>query len=147
LLEKLIHRANRHFIKEVDRMQDSQISDEKKIVLFVDDEEMVLKVGSLMLRKLGYTVLTASEGQKAIEILKKNRVAFIILDMAMPGMNGYEIYHRLKKIQPKIKILLASGYVGDQSEKRLISIGFDGFIQKPFDSKQLSEKIEDILIN
>ena len=143
----MIHRANRYFIKEVDSMQDSQISDEKKVVLFVDDEEMVLKVGSLMLRKLGYTVLTASEGQKAIEILKKNRVAFIILDMAMPGMNGYEIYHRLKKIQPKIKILLTSGYVGDQSEKRLISIGFNGFIQKPFDSKQLSEKIEDILVN
>jgi two-component system cell cycle sensor histidine kinase/response regulator CckA len=108
---------------------------------------MVLKVGSLMLRKLGYTVLTASKGQEAIEIFKRNRVAFIILDMTMPGMNGYEIYHQLKKIQPKIKILLASGYVRDQSEKRLISTGFDGFIQKPFDSKQLLEKIKDILIN
>ena len=128
-------------------MQDPQISDKKKVVLFVDDEEMVLKVGSLMLRKLGYSVLPICKGQEAIEIFKQNRIAIVLLDMQMPGMNGYEIYYQLKKIQPEVKILLASAYVGDQSEKRLISIGFDGFIQKPFNLKQLSEKIEAILAN
>jgi len=128
-------------------MQATQPNSEKKTVLFVDDEEMVLKTGSLMLRKLGYSVLTAYRGQEAIEIFKKNKVAFVLLDMQMPGMNGYEIYYQLKKIQPKVKVLLASGYVGDQSEKRLINVGFDGFIQKPFNLKQLSEKIEDILVN
>ncbi len=128
-------------------MQATQNNDEKKAVLFVDDEEMVLEVGSLMLQKLGYCVLTASKGQEAIEIFKKNKVAFVILDMRMPGMNGYEIYHQLKKIQPNVKVLLASGYMGDHSEKDLSNIGFDGFIKKPFDLKQLSEKIEDILVN
>ena len=128
-------------------MQATQNNDEKKAVLFVDDDEMVLEVGSLMLQKLGYSVLTASEGREAIEIFKKNKVAFVILDMWMPGMNGYEISHQLKKIQPKVKTLLASGYMVDHSEKGLISIVFDGFIQKPFHLKQLSEKIEDILEN
>ncbi len=128
-------------------MQATQNNDEKKVVLFVDDEEMVLEVGSLMLQKLGYSVLTASKGQEAIEIFKKNKVAFVILVMRLPGMNGYEIYHQLKKIQPKVKILLASGYTGIHSEKGLISFGFDEFIQKPFDLKQLSDKIEDILVN
>ncbi len=143
----MIHRGKSSLIKQRDTMQTTQNNDEKKAVLFVDDEEMVLEVGFLMLQKLGYSVLTASKGQEAIEIFKKNKVAFVILDMRMPGMNGYEIYHQLKKIQPKVKILLASGYTGDQSEKGLISIGFDGFIQKPFDLKQLSDKIEDILVN
>jgi two-component system cell cycle sensor histidine kinase/response regulator CckA len=128
-------------------MKATQHNDEKKTVLFVDDEEMVLEVGSLMLQKLGYSVLTASKGQEAIEILKKNKVAFVILDMQMPGMNGYEIYHQLKMIQPKLKILLASGYTGGQSEKGLISIGFNGFLQKPFDLKRLSEKIKNIQAN
>lgn len=128
-------------------MQAIQPNSEKKTVLFVDDEEMVLKIGSLMLQKLGYSVLTASKGKEAIELLEKNKIAFVILDMQMPGMNGYEIYHRLKKIQPEVKILLASGYTGGQSEKGLINIGFDGFLQKPFDFKQLSRKIEDILAN
>jgi CheY-like chemotaxis protein len=122
-------------------------NDKKMAVLFVDDEEMVLEVGSLMLQKLGYSVLAVNNGHKAIEILKENKVDFVILDMRMPGMNGYEIYHQLKKIQPKVKILVASGYTGDQSEKRLESIGFDGFIQKPFNLKQLSVKIEDIWAN
>ena len=121
--------------------------DENKAVLLVDDEKMVLEVGSLMLQKLGYRVLTANKGQTAIEILKKNKVAFVILDMRMPDMNGIEIYPRLKNIQPNVKVLLASGYMGDHSEKGLSSIGFDGFLQKPFDFKQLSEKIKNILEN
>ncbi|MDH3884971.1 MAG: response regulator [Desulfobacterales bacterium] len=122
-------------------------NDKKKAVLFIDDEKMVLEIGSLMLQKLGYSVLIASNGHKAIKILKKNKVAFVILDMLMPGMNGYEIYHQLKKIQPKVKILIASGYPGDQSEMRLESIGFNGYLQKPFNLKQLSEKIDNIWEN
>ena len=121
--------------------------DENKPVLFVDDEKMVLEVGSLMLQKLGYRVLTANKDQTAIEILKKNKVAFVILDLWMPDMNGVEIYPLLKNIQPNVKVLLTSGYMGDHSKKGLSSIGFDGFLQKPFDFKQLSEKIDDILVN
>jgi two-component system cell cycle sensor histidine kinase/response regulator CckA len=128
-------------------MQVIQNNHEKKAVLFVDDEKMVLEAGSLMLQKLGYSVQTAGKGQEAIEIFKKNKIAIVLLDMQMPGMNGYEIYYQLKKIQPEVKILLASAYVEDQSEKRLISTGFDGFLQKPFNMKQLSEKIEAILAN
>jgi CheY-like chemotaxis protein len=122
-------------------------NDKNKAVLFIDDEKMVLEVGSLMLQKLGYNVLAASNGHKAIKILKENEVAFVILDMLVPGMNGYEIYHQLKKIQPKVKILLASGYPEDQSEMRLENIGFNGYLQKPFNLKQLSEKIDEIWEN
>ena len=64
-------------------MKATQHNDEKKTVLFVDDEEMVLEVGSLMLQKLGYSVLAVSNGDKAVEILKENKVAFVILDMLM----------------------------------------------------------------
>ena len=138
---KVIHRSKSSLIKRIGTMQATQNNDEKKAVLFVDDDEMVLEVGSLMLQKLGYSVLTASEDQEAIEIFKNNKVAIVILDMRMPGMNGYEIYHQLKKIEPKVKVLLASGYTGVHSEKELISIGLDGFIQKPFVLKHLSEKI------
>ena len=119
----------------------------KKVVLFVDDEEMVLTVGSLMLQKLGCNVLKASRGQEAIDIFEKNEVDFVVLDMQMPGMSGYETYHQLKEIQPEVKILLASGYTGDDSEKRVESIGFDGYLQKPFTLKQLSEKIESFWTN
>jgi CheY-like chemotaxis protein len=127
-------------------MKPTQNNAEKKTVLFVDDEKMILEVGSLMLQRLGYNVLTTSDGQEAIEIFKNNKVAFVILDMRMPGMNGDEVCQQLKKIKPKVKILLASGYVGFYSEDYLIGIGFDAFLKKPYDLRQLSEKIEDLLI-
>jgi CheY-like chemotaxis protein len=125
----------------------SKNNGEKKTVLFVDDQQIVLDVGSLMLQKLGYNVLAVSNGNRAINILKKNKVAFVLLDMLMPDMNGFQIYHKLKKIQPNVKIILTSGHAVFQSERRSESIGFDGFIQKPFNLKQLSEKIENIRAN
>ena len=125
----------------------SKNNGEKKTVLFVDDEQIVLDVGSLMLQKLGYNVLAVSNGNRAIDILKKNKVAFVLLDMLMPDMNGFQIYHRLKKIQPNIKIILTSGHAVCKSEGQSESLGFDGFIQKPFNLKQLSEKIENIRAN
>lgn len=120
---------------------------ENKNVLFVDDEKMVLEVGSLMLNKLGYKVFTSTTCHTAIEILKKTKVSFVILDLRMPDMDSVEIYHLLKNIQPNLKVLIASGFFGNQSEKGLFSIGFDGFLQKPFNFKELSEKIKNILEN
>ena len=126
------------------QVDQSKNNSEKKTVLFVDDEQIVLDVGSLMLQKLGYNVLAVSNGNRAIDILKKNRVAFVLLDMLMPGMNGFQIYHRLKKIKPNVKIILTSGHAVCQSEGRSENMGFDAFIQKPFNLKQLSEKIENM---
>lgn len=120
---------------------------ENKKVLFVDDEKMILEIGSLMLNKLGYKVLTSTTCHTAIEILKKTEVAFVILDLRMPDMDSVEIYHLLKKVQPNLKVLIASGFIGNQSEEGLSSIGFDGFLQKPFNFKQLSEKIKNIQEN
>jgi len=117
----------------------------KKTILYVDDDQMVLKVGSLMLRNLGYGVLTASEGQAAIEIFRKNDIDLVILDMRMPGINGCEVLQKLKKIKPKAKILLASGYTGNYSEADLVRIGFDDIIEKPYRIEHISKKIENIL--
>ena len=71
IAEKLIHGGKSSLVKQRDTMQVTQNNDEKKTVLFVDDEEMILEVGSLMLQKLGYNVISTSKGQEAIEIFKK----------------------------------------------------------------------------
>lgn len=142
-------RGNLSLKEQGDTMQVAQSKNngEKKTVLFVDDQQIVLDVGSLMLQKLGYNVLAVSNGKRAIDILRKNKIAFVLLDMLMPGMNGFQIYHRLKKIQPNVKIILTSGHAVCQSEGLSESIGFDGFIQKPFNLKQLSGKIKNIRAN
>jgi two-component system cell cycle sensor histidine kinase/response regulator CckA len=116
-------------------------------VLLVDDEEMILEVGQALLESLGYTVLVAKGGREALEIYKENRdiIDMIILDMIMPDMGGGETYDHLRAINPEMRILLSSGYSIDGQAKEILERGCDGFIQKPFNMKELSGKIREIL--
>ena len=116
-------------------------------ILIVDDEEMIIEVGEALLKKLGYRVLTADSGEEGIEVYRKNKdvIALVILDMVMPGMNGADTYCRLKKINPGIRILLSSGYSLEGAAKEILQESTDGFIQKPFDVKKLSDKIQQFL--
>ena len=119
----------------------------KETILLVDDEEIVLDTGELMLKKLGYEVLSAMSGSDALELYKKNqdRIDMILLDMVMPGMGGSKTFDRLKEINPKIKVLLSSGYSIDGQAKGILKRGCNGFIQKPFSLEQLSQNIRKIL--
>ena len=123
-------------------------SDSKKTILWVDDEEIALEVWSLILQKVGYTVLQARYGYEALEIFEKNkdRISLVLLDMRMPGMNGCEVYDRLKEIRSKTKIIIVSGYINQYSIDELSNRDFDGYIQKPFKLKELSEKLEGVLL-
>jgi two-component system cell cycle sensor histidine kinase/response regulator CckA len=116
-------------------------------VLIVDDEEMILQGVGVFLETLGYTVLTAGSGKEAIAIyrLHMDTIDMVILDMIMPGMGGGETYDKLKETNPKVKLILTSGYDIDEQTTEIIERGCEGFIKKPFDMKELSQKIRDIL--
>ena len=116
-------------------------------ILLVDDEELILEVGKGILDKLGYRTLIAGSGEEAIAKYgeHKNAITLVILDMIMPEMNGGETYDRLKEMNPEIKILLSSGYSLDGAARDILKGSSDGFIQKPFDVKILSRKINQVL--
>ncbi|MDL1960820.1 MAG: response regulator [Deltaproteobacteria bacterium] len=118
-------------------------------ILLVDDEEMICEVGQELLESIGCHVLTAGDGKKAIGIYEKNydTVDMVILDMIMPNMSGGEVYDRLKRINPDIKVLLLSGYSIDSQAHEILARGCNGFIQKPFRIEELSEKIGEILMS
>lgn len=116
-------------------------------ILLVDDEEIVLNVGARMLEKIGYSVFKAENGKAAVDIFKENRkqICLVILDLAMPEMDGESAFELLKEIQPEVKVLISSGgslpdQVGDQ-----LKYGCSGFIQKPFNLSNLSRKVEEII--
>ena len=119
----------------------------KETILWVDDEEIALEVWSLMLQKLGYTVLQARYGYEALEVFEKNkdRISLVILDMRMPGMDGCEVYDRLKDIKPEIKVIIFSGFIDQYSIDQLSKYNFSDYVEKPFKLKELSEKIEGVL--
>ena len=116
-------------------------------ILFVDDEEMIIKTGKELLETLGYEVLIAKSGKEVIEIYreKNEQIDMVILDTVMPDIGGREIYHMLKKINPDIKVLLSSGYSINDEVEEMLARGCDGFIQKPFFLKELARKIREIL--
>ena len=116
-------------------------------VLFVDDENVIIDVGYRMLKKIGYKVLLAKGGEKAIEVYKvhKDRIDIVILDMIMPNMSGGKTYDILKEINPDVKVLLSSGYSINGQATEILGRGCSGFIQKPFSMKELSRKLRGIL--
>jgi len=119
----------------------------KETVLLVDDEDTIIDVGEGILKTLGYKALIARGGKEAIEIYKKNKdkIDIVILDMIMPGVGGGEAYDRMKEINPNIKVLLSSGYSINGQATEILERGCDGFIQKPFNMKRLSQRIREIL--
>jgi len=130
-----------------EKMTQKEILKGSETVLLVDDEDMILEVGRHLLEKLGYEVLTAINGIEAVEIYRTNRekIDIVILDMVMPKMDGEDTYEKLKDIDPGILVLLSSGYSIDGKASKILSRGCDGFIQKPFDIKNLSWEIRKIL--
>ena len=79
--------------------------------LLVEDQDMVRKMARLMLNRLGYEVLAASGGAEAVKLLRKNpdKVRFVMTDLTMPEMDGWETMTALRKIQPSIPVILAGG--------------------------------------
>jgi two-component system, cell cycle sensor histidine kinase and response regulator CckA len=116
-------------------------------ILYVDDEDILTEFAEDLLSRLGYTVLVAKNGEEALEIYEKNRdrIDMVLLDMIMPGMSGGDTYDNLKLLDPDIKALLSSGYSIDGQAVAILNRGCNGFIQKPFKIKQLSQKLREIL--
>jgi CheY-like chemotaxis protein len=130
-----------------EKMLPGQVLRGSETILLVDDEDFIITVGSQMLKKLGYTVLTAVTGKDAVECYTSNRekIDLVILDMIMPDMGGGETYDRMKELDPDLKALLSSGYSVNGQAKDILQRGCNGFIPKPFDMKTLSNKIREVL--
>ncbi|WP_051283774.1 transporter substrate-binding domain-containing protein [Desulforegula conservatrix] len=103
-------------------------------ILLVDDEEIIRKVGTGMLEKLGFQVLTAQDGQEALSVYRRSRdeIACIILDLTMPVMDGEEAYNEFLKIDPDVRVIVASGYSETEISSMFSGKGLVRFIQKPF---------------
>ncbi|GAB6096605.1 hypothetical protein JCM14469_28580 [Desulfatiferula olefinivorans] len=116
-------------------------------VLLVEDERAILTMATLILRKLGYTVLTASGPREALERFShaSDTVDLLITDVIMPGMNGRELADRLSNIFPGLSVLFMSGYTADVIADHGVLDDGVSFIQKPFSRNDLALKIREVL--
>jgi CheY-like chemotaxis protein len=118
------------------------------MVLLIDDEKMVLEVGEAILERLGHTVITAMSGEEALAKFAQRRqeIGCVVLDLTMPGMDGKEIYKKLRELRPDIPIIIASGLNVDQVIAEFDNSDLEpaSIIQKPYQIAILSSKIQEI---
>ena len=118
-----------------------------KTILIADDEPDVLKMLSMRLKAHGYQVMTAVDGLQAVTLAHRGKPDLIILDIKMPGQDGYTVYRNLKMSTHTmfIPIVFVSALPPEQVEEKAAELGAEDFIAKPFDSEEVIAKLKKIL--
>ncbi|HXR06037.1 MAG TPA: ATP-binding protein [Candidatus Acidoferrum sp.] len=111
-------------------------------ILMVDDEDLLLTMGQMVLSSFGYTVLTANSGAKALELFGhwKDSIDLVLVDLVMPNMSGRELTEHIRKLAPRTRILCCSGYVRSPKAEEE-----DPYLQKPFTSQDLLRAVKHAL--
>ncbi len=119
---------------------DAPVRTGRGTVLVVDDEASVLGVTCKMLSRLGYELLTAKDGQEAVALYRERGagISLVLLDLTMPRMNGEEAFVQLRRINPQVRVVLASGYDEHDLAARFEGRGLAGCIQKPYTMQKLA---------
>ncbi|MBI5251023.1 MAG: PAS domain S-box protein, partial [Desulfomonile tiedjei] len=116
-------------------------------ILLVDDEELIRDLGERILARAGYRVLTATDGNEALQLYASldEEISLVILDVIMPQMGGKQCLEELVKIDPRIKVLIASGYSSSGPAKETLAAGARGYVSKPYNIRQLLEAVRTVL--
>jgi PAS domain S-box-containing protein len=112
-------------------------------VLIVDDEPAVRATAAQMVAHFGFTVKQAESGQQAVDFLRERGACFdlVLLDLTMPGMDGFATFTALRQLQPGQRIVVFSGYSAQDAQRRFAGQNLNGFLQKPFSPASLSEAL------
>jgi len=121
-------------------------SNHKGTILFVEDEPIVLDVGTLMIKKLGYRVLQATSGTEASQVFSDNidDISLVFLDINLPDEKGVDTCMRLKSMDSNVRVIHTSG-MGVIGSGQTLDCGCAGFLAKPFKIEELSNKIKEYL--
>ncbi|GFO54943.1 hypothetical protein GMSM_19500 [Geomonas sp. Red276] len=115
-------------------------------VLLVDDEETVRATGGKMLRELGFEVVVACDGREALDRFRlAGDVSLVVLDLTMPHMDGERCFRELKALDPRVKVIMSSGYNEQDVTQKFVGKGLAGFIQKPYKLSDLKKVIQEIV--
>lgn len=115
-------------------------------ILFLDDEGVLVFVGTMMLEQSGYKVTGQSNGEAALIDFRQRPNAFdaVVTDLSMPAISGLQFAGELRKIRPDIPILLTSGYIDPQDQITAIRLGVHAVLTKPISHKELLAALHDI---
>ena len=118
-----------------------------QLILLVEDEEMLRELGVTMLEAEGYRVITAKDGQEAVEQFDAHRdeIGLVVCDLGLPKLGGREAFLKMKKSRPGVRAIVASGYLEPGLRSEILQAGVLDTIQKPYDFRDLTEKIRALI--
>ncbi|HOV72480.1 MAG TPA: PAS domain S-box protein [Candidatus Hydrogenedentes bacterium] len=117
------------------------------VILVIDDEPIVRDVAAHTLEPLGFNTILACDGQEGAEMFERHcsEIVLVLLDMTMPRLSGTETYERIRAIRPDVPVILSSGYNEQDTVARFSREGLAGFIQKPYQPRELIVKVKQVL--
>ncbi|MDY6878799.1 MAG: response regulator [Desulfatiglans sp.] len=110
-------------------------------LLIVDDEERFLTTTKALLQKRGIVTFTSTNGTKAMEILERESIDVVILDVKMPGLDGVEVLRVIKKRHPLVEVIMLTGHASAESAVGGLNLGAFDYLMKPCDIQTLIDKI------
>ena len=115
--------------------------------LVVDDQPRMLRTLAAILRQAGFDVITAGGGHEGIERFREaaDSIRFVLLDLAMPDVNGEEALREMRRIDPNARVIVTSGFAESHVMARLKSSKLSGFLQKPYGAPELLEIVQRVL--
>jgi len=118
---------------EKSRLSFEDIKGKGELILVVDDIEDQREIASEMLQKLGYSVVSVSSGEEAVDYMKNHSADLLVLDMIMePGIDGLDTYKKILEIHPNQKAIITSGYSGSERVKEAQKLGATSYVKKPY---------------
>jgi len=124
-----------------ERLMKTDDTNNKTSILVVDDNSLVLKTLNLLVSSLGYQCHSASDGLKAVELLKTESYDLVLTDVMMPGMNGLELLNHITEHYPDTDVIVATGYSDQASYADVIKAGAIDYIKKPIEQIELEAKL------
>jgi PAS domain S-box-containing protein len=133
--------------QEVKVDQSERLKSGTETILFVEDEDLLRDVVQSTLESNGYTVFIATSGREAVEIYKKQQIniSLVLTDMGLPKLTGIDEFVLLKEINPKVKVIFASGFISIETRSELLKEGAKGFILKPYNITEVLQMIREVL--
>lgn len=117
-----------------------------KTILVVEDIEVNFRLIQAILGRSNANLIKAVNGKEAIKIFKKEKnIDLVLMDIKLPGMNGYDVTRQLKQIRKEVPIIAQTAYSMDGDEEKALNAGCDGYISKPIQKSELVEKIKKCL--
>jgi DNA-binding response OmpR family regulator len=122
---------------------------EPQTILLVEDEEMLRELGIRILQDEGYRVRAAKDGLEALELFTtyRDEIGLVVCDLGLPRLGGRDVYMRMKELKPSVRAIVVSGYLEPAILSELLKAGVIDTVQKPYDFRELLEKIRSVIGN